>query len=107
MTQHERKLWHMFLKSYPIRFQRQKAIDHFIVDFYCHQAKLAIEIDGSQHFEEQGVTYDAERTAILNSYGLQVLRFTNRDINNEFTAVCEEIHNTVKKRIGCDPYDQL
>ena len=107
MTPEERKLWYLFLKSFPVRFQRQKSIDRFIVDFYCHQAKLVIEIDGSQHYEEQGLAYDAERTAILNGYGLEVLRFSNRDINNEFTAVCEEIHNTIRKRTGRDPYDQL
>lgn len=107
MTPEERKLWYLFLKSFPVRFQRQKSIDRFIVDFYCHQAKLVIEIDGSQHYEEQGLAYDAERTAILNGYGLEVIRFSNRDINTEFTAVCEYIHNTIKKRIGRDPYDQL
>lgn len=106
-TPQENHLWYDFLNRYPVRFRRQVTIDRFIVDFYCAEAKLVIEIDGSQHYEEAGMIYDAERTAILNSYGLQVIRFSNRDINCEFTAVCQEIHNTVKKRTGSDPYDQL
>ena len=106
-TPQERHLWYDFLNQYPVRFRRQVTIDRFIVDFFCAEAKLVIEIDGSQHYEEQGLAHDAERTAILTSYGLEVLRFSNRDINTEFTAVCEHIHNTVKKKIGRDPYDQL
>lgn len=103
-TPQERHLWYDFLNQYPLRFRRQVTIDRFIVDFYCAAAKLVIEIDGSQHYEEQGLDYDAERTAILNTYGLEVLRFSNRDINIEFTAVCEQIHNTIKQIIGTDPY---
>ncbi len=66
-------MWYDFLRNYPVRFQRQKVIDGFIVDFYSHAAKLVVEVDGSQHYDEQGITYDAERTAILESYGLMVL----------------------------------
>ena len=65
-----------FLKDYPVRFQRQKVIDSFIVDFYCASAKLMIELDGSQHFSAQGLAYDEERSAVLSKYGLAVLRFT-------------------------------
>ena len=78
-TPQENHLWYDFLRSYPVRFQRQKTIDSFIADFYCHAAKLVIEIDGSQHYEQQGQAYDRERTAILEHYGLEVLRFSNRD----------------------------
>ncbi len=97
-TPQEKRLWYDFLHEYPIRFQRQKVIDGFIADFYCHTAKLVIEIDGSQHFSEEGLVYDAGRTAILERHGLEVLRFTNRDIDTQFRAVCEQIDDTVKKR---------
>ena len=100
MTPQERKLWYMFLRSYPVKFYKQRIIESFIVDFYCHAAKLVIEIDGSQHYEPQGQAYDEERTAILQKYGLEVLRFSNREINTDFRAVCEHIDNTVKARIA-------
>jgi very-short-patch-repair endonuclease len=99
-TPQENQLWYQFLRDYPIRFQRQKTINSFIVDFYCHAAKLVIEIDGSQHFEPQGMAYDVERTAVLSQYGLEVLRFSNRDINLHFKSVCEQIHLIVQKRIA-------
>lgn len=99
-TPQERHLWYDFLSKYPVRFQRQKIIESFIADFYCHAAKLVIEIDGSQHYEPQGHAYDAERTAILGKYGLEVLRFSNREINLDFRAVCEQIDNTVKERMS-------
>lgn len=67
-TKQENHLWYDFLRDYPIRFQRQKTIDSFIADFYCHTARLIIELDGSQHYEEQGVERDKERTAILEQY---------------------------------------
>ena len=96
-TVEENRLWYEFLRNYPIRFQRQKSIDHFIADFYCCRAKLIVEIDGSQHHTSQGKAYDEERTAILQRYGLQVIRFSNRQINQSFWAVCNEIDFTVKK----------
>jgi very-short-patch-repair endonuclease len=104
MTPQERKLWYMFLRTYPVKFYKQRIIESFIVDFYCHAAKLVVEIDGSQHYEPQGQAYDAERTAILEGYGLEVLRFSNRDINTDFRVVCEHIDNKVKRRL---PHDQL
>ena len=97
-TPQENHLWYDFLKSYPVRFQRQKSIGKYIVDFYCHAAKLVIEIDGSQHFTEQGSAQDEERTQFLSSYGLFVLRFSNHDINTQFQAVCEQIDLTVRER---------
>ena len=103
-TKQENHLWYDFLRSYPVRFQRQKTIDSFIVDFYCHAAQLVIELDGSQHYEEQGKAYDAERTAILESYGLTVLRFSNYDIDAHFSSVCEKIDRTIQGRL---PNDQL
>lgn len=98
-TKEENHLWYDFLRHYPIRFQRQKTIGGFIVDFYCHAAKLVVELDGSQHYTQQGLAYDQERTAILQQYGIQVLRFSNRDINTQFREVCDAIHQEVEKRL--------
>ena len=81
------------------RFQRQKVIDGYIADFYCHAARLVIEIDGSQHFEASGQLRDEARTAVLSTYGLEVLRFSNLEINTAFPAVCEHIDNTVKRKL--------
>ena len=95
-TPQENHLWYDFLSRYEIRFQRQKAIDNFIADFYCHKAKLIIEIDGSQHYTENGIQRDEFRTEILERYGLKVIRFTNRDIDRRFKEVCEHIDTVVK-----------
>ena len=98
MTPHERKLWYLFLRKYPVKIYKQRIIDKYIVDFYCASAKLVIEIDGSQHYEEQGKTYDKERSAVLDSYGLKVIRYSNREIDREFSAVCEQIDQIIKER---------
>lgn len=99
MTPHERKLWYLFLRKYPVKIYKQRIIGSFIVDFYCASAKLVIEIDGSQHYEEQGIAYDAERTAYLESLGLKVIRYSNRDIDRYFSAVCEQIDLIIKERL--------
>ena len=99
MTPWERKLWHLFLKNYPIRFQRQKCIDNFIADFYCFQAKLVIELDGGGHYNPLSEKQDLERTNILQQYGLKVIRFCNIDIDKNFYYVCSVIEEEVKKRI--------
>ena len=96
-TRQEKHLWYDFLRYYVPCFQRQKAIDNFIADFYCHEAKLIIEIDGSQHFSEEGQQKDAFRTEILEGYDLKVIRFTNRQINTNFHGVCEYIVDVVKE----------
>ncbi len=95
-TPQEKHLWYDFLAKYEIRFQLQKAIDSFIADFYCHKAKLIIEIDGSQHFTEKGIQKDKFRTEILEGYNLKIIRFTNRQINTNFVGVCEYIDAVVK-----------
>ena len=95
-TPQENHLWYDFLSKYEVRFQRQKAIDNFIADFYCHKAKLIIEIDGSQHYEQAEMQKDRFRTEILENLGLKVIRFSNREINCEFQSVCEYIDMVVK-----------
>lgn len=105
-TKQENHLWYDFLSKYEIRFQRQKAIDNFIADFYCHKAKLIIEIDGSQHYTDEGVKHDAFRTETLVGYDLQIIRFTNRQIDTNFKGVCDYIDFVVKAVLreegGCE-----
>ena len=98
MTPQELRLWYRFLRVYPVKIYKQRIIGEYIVDFYCASAKLVIEIDGSQHYDEDGEKYDTERTAFLNSLGLQVIRFSNREINCEFQAVCERIDQVIQQR---------
>ena len=98
MTKEERKLWYEYLNRYPYRFRRQVTVGNFILDFYCAAAKLAIELDGSQHYEPQGLASDAERTAFLEASGIHVLRFSNSDVTKNLRGVCEEIDLTVKRR---------
>ena len=98
MTPHERKLWYLFLQRYPAKIYKQRIIGSYIVDFYCASAKLIIEVDGTQHFEQQGLAADHKRTAYLESLGLQVVRYSNREIDREFPAVCEHIDRIIRQR---------
>ena len=100
MTPHERKLWYLFLRKCPVKIYKQRIIGRFIVDFYCASAKLVIELDGSQHYEPQGMAYDTERSAFLNGLGLEVLRFSNRDVDRSFHGVCAQIDLTIRKRLS-------
>lgn len=97
MTKEERHLWYDFLRSYPVRFSRQKVLGKYIVDFYSAEAKLVIELDGSQHFNEFAIKKDAERTSFLESYGLNVIRIPNNEINENFYEVCEYIDFVVNQ----------
>ena len=99
MTKEERKLWYDFLRGYPYRFRRQVAFGNAILDFYCAAAKLAVELDGSQHYELDAQKYDAKRTAYLNSLGIQVLRFSNLDVLQNFSGVCQAIDIAVWKQM--------
>ena len=97
MTPEERKLWYMYLQKHPrFRFRRQEIIGPYIADFYCAQAKLVIELDGSQHFSEDAMAYDAARNAYFIQHSLRVLRFTNADINQRFPNVCETIEHQLQ-----------
>ena len=92
-TKEEALLWYNFLCKAPLRFHRQYVIGDYIVDFYCHQAKIVVELDGSQHYEESGRAADAKRDAYLRSLGLTVLRYSTADVNQGFDSVCEDIWN--------------
>jgi len=99
MTKEERHLWYDFLRNYPVRFLRQKVIDNYIVDFYCHDARLVIELDGSQHFEEKGLIKDRFRTEIIQNRNLLVIRIPNNAVTENFRGVCEYIDQIVKSRL--------
>ena len=99
-TKEEKKLWYDFLSSYPIRFTRQKVLGQYIADFYCEQAKLVIELDGSQHFTDEGLRYDQTRGEFLEEYGLEIVRIPNNEINDNFDGVCEFIDSAVKEAVG-------
>ena len=101
-TPEEKHLWYDFLSKYEIRFQRQKAIDNYIADFYCHKARLIIELDGSQHYTENGRQDDMLRTSVLEGYGLTVIRITNRQIKTNFRGVCKYIDRVVKEILQID-----
>ena len=103
MTKEERKLWYECLSSYPIRFYRQRIIDSYIVDFYCHKAKLVIELDGSQHYEKAGQQHDTKRTEYLQSLGLKVIRFSNLDVLQNLEGVCTAIDLLVQERLLGNP----
>ena len=96
MTPWERMLWYRFLRTYPVRFQRQKAIGDYIADFYCAKAQLVIELDGGGHYADGQMEKDAHRTAVLERMGLRVIRFCNTDIDRNFRGVCETIDACVK-----------
>ena len=96
MTEEERHLWYDFLRSYPVKILKQKPIGNYIVDFFCESAKLVIELDGSQHFEAEGLEADTKRTAYLKGLGLMVVRYSNREINQEFRAVCDHIDHLIQ-----------
>lgn len=100
MTEEERKLWYEFLCSYPVRFLRQKVIGNYIADFYCSKAKLVIELDGSQHYSDEGVASDEQRTKYFELYNIKVLRILNSDIHNNFNGVCQYIDLIVQQRIN-------
>lgn len=91
MTKEERHLWYDFLKEQPVVFKRQKVIGNYIVDFFCAEAMLVIELDGSQHYAPEGKQSDATRDEFLKSKGLTVLRYSNLDINQNFNGVCTDI----------------
>ena len=97
MTKEEKHLWYDFLKKLPVTVNRQKIIGNYIVDFYCASAKLVIELDGSQHYTDEGIEYDKERDQYLNSLGLTIIRYSNIEIHRNFDAVCNDIMNHIIK----------
>ena len=100
MTKEECHLWYDFLRTYPVHFSRQKVLGKYIVDFYSAEAKLVIELDGSQHYEDSNPEKDAERTAFLKGYGLTIIRIPNNEISQNFLGVCAYIDMMVKQSLS-------
>ena len=98
-TKQENRLWYDFLRHSKPRFTRQRIIGRYIVDFYCHEAALVIELDGSQHYEPGAMEYDEARTAYLNALDIHVLRFTNTEIDTNFEGVCAAIQGMLEKSL--------
>ena len=98
MTKEEKKLWFGFLRKHALRFRRQEIIGNYIVDFYCKEAKLVIEIDGAQHYEHEAVEYDSKRTEYLEKTGIKVIRILNSQINKDFENVCRYINSNIDNR---------
>ena len=103
MTREEHLLWNNLLRRYQPKFHRQYVIGNYIVDFYCHEASLVVELDGSQHYDLEGREYDQRRTEYLESLGLKVIRFSNWDVIRRFRDVCEEIYRNVEARTAQKP----
>jgi very-short-patch-repair endonuclease len=101
MTKEERHLWYDFLRKHPVRFTRQKIFGNYIVDFYSAEIKMVIELDGSQHFEEDGQKHDTRRDAYLEAYGVCVFRIPNNEINNNFNGVCEYLECRLSNAKRC------
>ena len=97
MTKEERHLWYDFLRGYPIKFTRQKVLGKYIADFYCAKANIVIELDGSQHYEDEGLLNDEKRTQYLNKLGINVIRISNLDVLKNFEGICDHINNIVTK----------
>lgn len=92
-TKEEKRLWYGFLSTCGYKFLRQKVIGHYIVDFYCANRHLVIELDGQHHYTDDGRRYDAIRSDFFAQMGISVLRFENRDIVERFSVVCHEIEH--------------
>ena len=100
MTKEERHLWYDFLRTYSVRFSRQKVLGKYIADFYSAEAKLVIELDGSQHYEELNLEKDTDRTTFLEGYGLTVIRIPNNEVMCNFRGVCEYIDAAVRQSLS-------
>ncbi|MDO4494001.1 MAG: endonuclease domain-containing protein [Clostridia bacterium] len=94
-TPEERRLWYDFLRTHTPKFTRQKVLGRYIADFYCAEAKLVVELDGSGHDTEEALRHDAERTEFLAGYGIRVLRISNTEVRRDFNAVCAYIIGAV------------
>ena len=98
MTPWERKLWYDFLRNYPVRFQRQKAIGNHIADFYCAK-RLVLELDGGGHYTSEQERKDAQRSNELSAMKLKVVRICNLDIDRNFCGVCEYVDRLVQNSL--------
>ena len=99
MTRAEKKLWYDYLRKLPIRIRRQMPIGEYIVDFYCNDAQLVIELDGDQHASKQGVEKDYVRDAYLEQEGILVVRIPNGTVYDNSDGVCEMLDGVIRERM--------
>ena len=97
MTDEEKHLWYDFLKNLPVTVNRQKNVGNYIVDFLISSSKLVIELDGSQHWNEENKENDKKREEYLEKKGLEILRYSNKEINENFEGVCADILKHIKQ----------
>jgi len=96
MPEPEKRMWYQCLKLLPHRFRRQRPFGPYIVDFYCANLKLIIEIDGDSHATADAIAYDMERTAFLEGLGLRVIRFSNDEVMNNIDGVFEKLNSELQ-----------
>jgi very-short-patch-repair endonuclease len=104
MTISEKSLWGRLnqKKVSGIRFRRQHPISYFIADFYCHEARLVIELDGEIHKQQR--EYDDGRSAEMEKFYIKVIRFTNSEVENKMEDVIRRIEDEVKRRLKSPPW---
>ncbi len=100
MTKEEKHLWYDYLRKCPVRFSRQKVLGKYIADFYSAEAKIVIELDGAQHFEEENRIYDEKRTEFLEQYNLKIIRIPNGEINTNFEGICRYIDKQIEQSLS-------
>ncbi len=97
MPKPEEILWQRIRrKQLGVKFRRQHGIGRYIVDFYCAELKLVIEIDGDSHFSDEGKEKDAMRDAFMEALGIKVLRFTNEEVMKQTESVLERLFSLVR-----------
>ena len=100
MTKEEKHLWYDYLRKCPVKFSRQKVLGKYIADFYSAEAKMVIELDGSQHYEKENRIYDEKRTEFLEGYDLKVIRIPNCEINNNFEGICRYLDKKIEQSLS-------
>ena len=98
MTKEERHLWYDFLRKLDTTVHRQKIIGKYVVDFYIASVKIVVELDGSQHYTEMGYKNDVIRDKYLSDLGIEILRYSNLEIQRRFEEVCKDIQNKIEDR---------
>ena len=100
MTKEEKHLWYDYLRKCHVRFSRQKVLGKYIADFYSAEAKIVIELDGTQHFEKENRIYDEKRTEFLEQYNLKIIRIPNGEINTNFEGICRYLDKQIEQSLS-------
>lgn len=101
MTLSEIRLWNKLRNRQcgGYKFRRQHPIERFIVDFYCHEVRVVVEVDGPVHLSKEHTEYDDNRSAELEKWEIEIIRFTNEQVNENLEAVIGEIKQVCDKRV--------